>query len=327
MPLTNIIPPDISLFFKRNDPSDPRLGEIVSRELTDKTKVAIVGVPQDIGVERNNGRTGAKLAPTEIRRALYKLTPYHLASGKSISGTDVVDIGNIDCNGTLEEIHERLEQTVHELVKRNIIPVVIGGGHDIAIANARGLTEGLLAKGDNRDLGVINIDTHLDVREAHTHVTSGTSFRMMITEDDVSLHGNHFVEFGIQNFAASREHVEWLTAQGSTIISLDEIGKTGLEKNLSLSYVIAAGKSERAVYVSFDTDAVRSSDAPGVSAPSPTGLTAEEFIQAALYAGRKPDTVLADFVEMNPKYDIDGRTAKLVALAIAAFVAGVVNRG
>ncbi|HAP34732.1 MAG TPA: arginase, partial [Bacteroidetes bacterium] len=91
------------------------------------------------------------------------------------------------------------------------------------------------------------------------------------------------------------------------------------------AYELATSSSD-SLYISFDLDAVHSTDAPGVSASLPTGLTAEEFLTAALFAGKRRKTKLIDIVEMNPKYDVDGRTAKLAALAMMYFLTGVANR-
>jgi hypothetical protein len=53
--------PAEDLFFSRNDPHRPRLGEIVSRDHKRyaTADIVIVGCPQDEGVRRNNGRVGA----------------------------------------------------------------------------------------------------------------------------------------------------------------------------------------------------------------------------------------------------------------------------
>src|SRR5688572_13605893 len=69
-------PIDTSLYFTRNDPADPRLGDRVGRGAGayETATVAILGCPQDEGVRRNGGRPGAAAGPAEIRRALYKMT-------------------------------------------------------------------------------------------------------------------------------------------------------------------------------------------------------------------------------------------------------------
>ena len=76
-------------------------------------------------------------------------------------------------------------------------------------------------------------------------------------------------------------------------------------------------------FFGFDMDVVRSADAPGTSAPSPLGLRNSEFIQLVKYAASLANTKIIEFSEMNPKYDSDSRTAKLVAIAMHRFCTGV----
>ena len=50
------------LFYRRDDPNDPRLGELVKRDPKDYegADIVILGCPQDEGVKRNGGRVGGK---------------------------------------------------------------------------------------------------------------------------------------------------------------------------------------------------------------------------------------------------------------------------
>jgi len=50
------------------------------------------------------------------------------------------------------------------------------------------------------------------------------------------------------------------------------------------------------------------------------GLRAGEFITLVKYAASLANTKLIEFSEMNPKYDIDNTTAKLVAIAMHRFI-------
>ncbi len=59
-------------------------------------------------------------------------------------------------------------------------------------------------------------------------------------------------------------------------------------------------------------------------APSPLGLRAGEFIQLVKYAASPANTRMIEFTEVNPTYDIDSRTAKLVAIGMHRFCSGVV---
>ncbi len=316
--------------FPRNDETDPRMGDLVLHKWKDfsgDVRVGIVGVPDDTGVKRNLGRPGAKDAPDEIRKALYKLTPFSLSKWnmtpergeRQISDLRIFDFGNIKTGTTLEQTHEHLQVVTTELISHNIFPVVLGGGHDIAYPIFAALSRVM------KKTGVINIDTHLDVRKPNPLRNSGTSFRQMLDHPHNALQPMHLVEIGIQPFVNAREHYDWLIERGATIFSLQEMKKEGIAKILDLAYEIAANSTD-ALYMSFDMDSVRSSDAPGVSAPNPLGLIPEEFFLAAEFAGRRRKTKVVDIAEVNPKYDADGRTCKIAALTIMHFLLGFANR-
>ena len=78
----------------------------------------------------------------------------------------------------------------------------------------------------------------------------------------------------------------------------------------------------RKLFWGFDLDVVRAADAPGVSAPNPIGMTGDELCQTAAIAGSDPRTRIVEFTEVNPNYDVDGRTARLTAIAVWHVLAG-----
>jgi formiminoglutamase len=78
--------------------------------------------------------------------------------------------------------------------------------------------------------------------------------------------------------------------------------------------------------VSFDLDAVSQAEAPGVSAPNPGGLSSDLWLKAAFEAGRSPAVTSADIVELNPRFDPDGQTARLAALTVWWLLRGRAER-
>ncbi|MFQ5798270.1 MAG: formimidoylglutamase [Bacteroidota bacterium] len=314
--------PDQSLFYSRRDTNDLRLGDLVKRgerNFSSEVQIGILGLPEDEGVKRNKGQPGAAEAPTAVRRALYKLSPYHIGSEQDITTLSIFDFGNVRVKGSLEDIHGKLESIVERVLDFGIIPVVIGGGHDITFPNFRAYAK------QSKIAGLINVDSHFDVRESIPRRTSGTSFRQILEHPTTLVLPQNFVEIGIQPYANARAHYEYLLDRGATIFMLREVQEEGIGKIVSLSYEIASKLTE-AVFVSFDLDAVRSSDAPGVSASYPTGLTAEELLKIARYVGQQSKTTMIDIVEVNPRCDFGDRTSKLAALVILNFLTGVANR-
>lgn len=316
------------LFTSRNDSDDKRIGDIII-PLTDfheelSGAIVLVGVPQDEGVRRNGGRTGASKAPDAIRKAFYKLTPFYNTTNQrlSIENLRIFDTGNIRTDGVeLEEIHKRQREVVRKLLQLGALPIVIGGGHDIAYPDGAALGDG------GQSLGILNFDAHTDVRPLidGKYAHSGSGFRQLLEDDTLTI--GRFCEFGIQSFAVSAKHIEYITNLGKSIIFYDEIRETGnFEHSFLSSLNYCSNSGSNAVYVSFDIDAVASAFAPGVSAPAGIGFTADELCKAAELAGKDSSVKIIDIAEVNPMFDIDGRTAKLAALAIAYFISGVAQR-
>ena len=311
-----------SVFFSRNDESDPRMGDIVKRQrenFTPDVNIGIVGMAEDEGVRRNRGRVGAKEGPNEIRKAFYKCTPFALSKSKQVSDLSIFDFGNIKIGASLEETHQRTQTVLEMLTANNILPIVLGGGHDATFPSFLAFAKKAATA------GAINIDTHLCFRKSDPHRNNGTAYRQILDWTHSPLAAMNYVQIGAQSFANAREHYEELTDRGATVFTLDEVRREKIEKILDLAYEIASNSTER-LYVSFDLDSVQGCDAPGVSASYPTGLRANEILKAAHFAGTRHKTRAIDIVEVNPKYDFDGRTSKLAAYIMMYFLAGVANR-
>jgi formiminoglutamase len=303
--------PDTNLIFRKNDPNDVRMGEIVLTKIEDyeASEIIILGCPQDEGVGRNGGRTGAALAPDAIRAQFYKLTNFAIK-------VRIFDIGDTIIQNTLEETHEIHTQIVKQILKDGKKIIVLGGGNDISYADGRAMAE---VFGCENWLGV-NIDAHFDVR-ADFPPNSGTPYRQLLEENFIK--PQNFCEFAWQEQVNSPLYFNYLEQKGVKLISLEKVRRT-LNSNrqnlyLLLQTLIAESEEERKIFFGFDTDSVRAADAPGVSAPSPVGLTANEFIESARFAGENKQTQIIEFTEVNPNYDIDNRTVKLVAIAMHLF--------
>jgi formiminoglutamase len=304
----NTTRPNEDLFFNKNDANDVRLGETVSSEAEDyqQAEIVILGCPQDEGVARNSGRIGAALAPEAIRRQFYKLTPFGIAA-------KVFDAGDTIIQNTLEETHDLHTKIVEQILRDSKIIIVIGGGNDIsyadgcAMANVHGAKNWL----------AFNIDAHFDVR-ADSPRNSGTPYRQIL--DERLLEPVNFYEIGYQQQAASPVYFDYLKKLGVNLMSIE--GFQNSENNFQNLFFneISFFQSSLSIFWGFDLDAVCAADAPGVSAPSPIGLTAKEFCSLAKLAGKSLNTKIIEFTELNPNYDIDNRTAKLAAIAMHEFI-------
>ncbi len=306
--------PEKSLFFRRGDPNDPRLGETVVSDPDGyaAADIVILGCPQDEGVRRNNGRVGAAAAPDAIREQFYRLTTFNIKKR-------IFDLGNTNVDGDLEEIHDRHKEIVTQVLRDGKRLIVLGGGNDVSYPDGVAMAE---VFGKEWWIGV-NIDAHLDVRLAEQR-NSGTPYRQLL--DEGHLKPAYFYEAGYQTHLTSPIYYNYIRDLGVNRISL-EVLRSRNEADLELKEQIRAKfighSSSLNTFFGFDIDAVRMTDAPGTSTPSPLGLRAGEFIQLVKYAASLANTKIIEFSEVNPKYDVDNRTTKLVAVGMHRFCTGV----
>ena len=307
--------PDRHLFYSRHDKCDPRLGDIVASD-PDKygaADIVILGCPQDDGVRRLGGREGTDLAPDAIRAQFYRQRTFNIRK-------HIFDLGNINLGASLEETHDTQLEVVKRILKDGKRLIILGGGNDISYPDGRAMAE---VYGAEWWLG-INIDSHLDVR-ADEQRNSGTAYRQLLEEKH--LLPTYFFEVGFQTHFCSPTYYKYIRDLGVHRISL-ELLRSRSEADLELKETIKNKfinhSASLNTFFGFDMDAVRMSDAPGTSAPSPLGLKASEFIQLVKYAASLANTRIVEFSEVNPKFDIDNRTAKLVAIGMHRFCTGVV---
>lgn len=306
--------PNPDLFFTRNDRNDPRLGEVVKRDEADypASEIVILGCPQDEGVRRNNGRPGAELAPQAIREQFYKLTPFNIRK-------KIFDLGDTRIGATLEETHDTHTAVVQQILRDGKRLIVLGGGNDISYPDGVAMAEVF----GRENWIAINIDSHLDVRIADQR-NSGTPYRQLLEEGH--LPPSRFFEVGYQTHFCSPVYYEYIRQLGVQRISL-ELLRSRAESDIELKELIKnkfiKHSEALSMFFGFDLDVVRSADAPGTSAPSPLGLRAGEFIQLVKYAASLANTKLIEFSEVNPKFDVDNSTARLVAIAMHRFCTGV----
>jgi formiminoglutamase len=305
-------------------PDDPRLGEIIEPWRGDASslqqgRAVFIGFPQDEGVRRNQGRPGAALAPQEIRRYLYRLTPWDGVNNTDLTNHPPLDMGDVRVEDPLEDSQERLGEVITAILRSRAIPIGLGGGHETAYGHYLGYT------GVRQKVGIINLDAHLDVRplvDGMGH--SGSPFRQALDHPTFPLPGRLYVCLGAQPQSVSRQHFNYLREAGGVVHWRDSVRRRLCEFfQREYDRLVA---EECHVYVSLDADVVRASEIPGVSAPNPSGLSGEEVLECLRLAGSLPHVTSLDLVEINPLLDRDGQSARWAALLLWHFLMGLTSR-
>lgn len=268
----------------------------------------VLGFASDAGVRRNQGRPGARLGPSAIRRMLAGL-PAHDASV-------LWDAGDIPCDGdALEQAQGTLAERVKQILDTGARLVVLGGGHEVAWGNFQGLHRHLLhaAQQDNASPGtilVVNFDAHFDLRTSRP-ASSGTPFDQILAHCRQQSQPVTYAVFGISrlgNTAALFQHADALG-----VFHVEDIDMQERHLDARLADLDRLIQQADHVYLTIDLDCLPASVAPGVSAPAAFGIPMAAVEAMVRHVKASGKLRLADLAEMNPEYDIDQHTARVAA--------------
>ena len=262
--------------------------------------IAIFGIGEERGSNNNNGTAAA---PNEVRRKLYPLK-------KGSGANRIVDLGNLNIGHDVSESYVRVSEVCRMLLEHNVLPVIIGGSHDLDYGQFCGY-ESL-----EKLVSFLNIDATLDLEEKKD------SFE--------SRHHIHKILLHEPNYLFSYTHLAYQT------YLIDPHAVAILEKLYFEAFRVGEVRTNlqeieptvrNADMVAFDITAIRSSDAPGNANAQPFGLTGEDACQICWYAGLNEKLSSIGFYEYNPSFDdVHKKTASVLATMIWYFIEGYYNR-
>ena len=261
--------------------------------------MAIIGVKE----ARNSlNNEGCQLAPDAVRAFLYKLY------GGSFRA-NVVDLGNINAGHTAEDTYFALRTTVEALVRKNIVPIIIGGSQDLTYAQFLGY------KDLEQTINVVAVDSAFDLGNPDEDITNTSYLGKIILYQPNYLF--NYSNVGYQTYLVDQNSLQMMDKLYFDAYRLGQI-RDKIEE--------AEPIIRQADMLSFDITAIKHSDAPANPNASPNGLYAEEACQIMRYAGMNDKLSSIGIYELNPEYDVSGKTAHLAAQMIWCFMDGFYNR-
>jgi formiminoglutamase len=271
-----------------------------------------VGFASDEGVRRNKGRAGAAEGPDALRQALSSM-----ALAEPITAFDA---GTVVADDRLEVGQEQLGATVGALLDAGHLPVVLGGGHEVAYGTYLGLAESACRTPQTR-VGILNLDAHFDLR-SDPLPSSGTPFRQVLEAERGRGTALQYAVLGISQPSntvalfdtAARFEVRYL---------LDD----DCDPATAHRFVDDLLADVDLVHLTIDLDVLPAAVAPGVSAPAAFGVplaTIQSVCDRVTASGK---LAVVDVAELNPSLDIDNRTARTAARLIHRIVTGHVPLG
>lgn len=265
----------------------------------DGIDIAIVGVAEDRNADNN---TGCKLAPDAVREFLYKLY------GGSFNAK-VADLGNINPGHSTEDTYFALKTTVDFLVRKNIVPIIIGGSQDLTYAQFLGY------KDLEQTINIAAIDSVFDLGNPDEDITNTSYLGKIILHQPNYLF--NYSNIGYQTYLVDQTSLQMMNKLYFDVYRLGQI-RDKIEE--------AEPIIRQADMITFDITAIKHSDAPANPNASPNGFYAEEACQIMRYAGMNDKLSSVGLYEINPEYDVSGKTAHLAAQMIWCFMDGFYNR-
>jgi formiminoglutamase len=296
--------PDMSIWKGRVDTADGpnalRWHQMV-KPLTPNSPpgIVLIGFACDEGVRRNGGRVGAKDGPRAIRQALVNLAWHQYLP--------VYDTGDVVCEGEdMEGAQSRLAEVVASAIRAGHRPLILGGGHE----TAWGTFQGIVAAKPDANLGVINIDAHLDLR-ADEPGNSGTSFYQIARWCESHGRPCEYLCVGAAVASNTRALFDRLSALGWGFIPdyAFEPPEWDVPKQTLNEFLEVVDT----IHLSLDLDVLPAATMPAVSAPAGGGVPLGWVTSVLQSILREKKTVAVDIVELNPALDRDGNSARVAA--------------
>jgi formiminoglutamase len=259
----------------------------------------LLGFASDEGVRRNKGRPGAALAPAALRAALGPLA-FHLERTVSDAGDVTVS------DGAMEAGQARAGLAITSMLDAGRLTVVLGGGHETAFASYLGLA-GSEAVRSGKRLGILNLDAHFDLREAPVP-SSGTPFLQMAEAEAAAGREFRYAVVGISEPNNTQALFNTARRLGVQYL-LDEDCEAERVRTFVAEFVDGVDM----LYLTIDLDVLPAPVAPGVSAPAAYGVPLPVISAACRQVARSGKLLHVDVAELNPAFDLDGRTARVAA--------------
>ncbi|CAM1334832.1 formimidoylglutamase [Tenacibaculum aestuariivivum] len=257
--------------------------------------IAIIGVKDGRGALDNKG-CGDELG--DIRKKLYQLYPgnWH---------TKIVDLGNIEQGSTVNDTYYAVSSSIEFLLKKKIIPIIIGGSQDITYANYRAYDS------LEQTVNLVSVDSRFNLGSLEDKLSSSSFLSKIIMDQPNNLF--NYSNIGYQTYFNSQQEIDLLDKLYFDTFRLGEV------KDVTLVEPIMRD----ADLVSIDIGCVRQSDAPANKNASVNGFYGEEICAISRYAGISDKVTSFGIYEYSSILDINNQTADLIAQIIWYFIEGV----
>lgn len=255
----------------------------------DNVAVAIITVNEFRGSEKDDDDYSFDY----FRKQFYSLFPGNW-------NASIVDLGTIEAGASVEDTYFVVKSLVAELVKKRIIPVIIGGSQD--------LTYPMYRSYDNLDqmVNLVSVDNQFDFSKENK-LDSESYLSKIIVEEPNNLF--NFSNLGFQTYFNSQEEIDLIEKLYFEAYRLGEV---------SNNIAVAEPVFRDADLVSVDMHSVQSSYSGNFDVFNPNGFTGKEICALTRYAGISDKVTSFGIFNFNP----NSNEVVLIAQMLWYFIEG-----
>ena len=260
--------------------------------------MAIIGMAENRG---GGGGVGYTTAADAVRKQLYGLK-------KGVGSFKIVDLGNFRNGPEWEDTILRLKEVTSYLMEKGILPILIGGTHDMDWGQYLGY------ESSKKLITVLGVDNTFDFQDSEQESKSHLA---RIFKHDPNFLFNYY-HLGHQSYLIHHKQADLMERMSFEAIRLGVVK----ENIKDLEPVV-----RDADMLSFDISSLQAQYAPGATDAKVYGLTGEEACQLCWYAGLNEKLSSVGFYEYDVEKDSEDRkTAFVLATMIWYFIEGFYGR-
>jgi formiminoglutamase len=249
----------------------------------DEAQVVLVGC----GEQRGAALLHTSAAANVIRSEFYNLYYWH-------QDIKLADVGDVKIGNSLNDTYAALKMVVHELVTSGKLVVVLGGSHDLTLAQYHAFAD------DKRLVDAVGIDAVIDINIDSPFRSDNFLMELLTAEPNYMRHYNHIA------FQSYFVHPRMLETMDKLRFDCFRVGNVK-EHIEEMEPVI------RNCHVySFDISALAHAFAPA-NGLTPNGLNGEEACILMQYAGMSPNMQTIGIYGYRPEKDLENLTAKQIS--------------
>jgi agmatinase len=202
-----------------------------------------------------------------------------------------LDLGNIENLSPLHTL-QKIKTSSEKLIKDNKFVFLLGGEHSVSI----GVFESLAQKYNPKDVTILQIDAHCDLRKDDSDYNEDSS---TLAHSTVMHHaselGYNILQVGIRTY--SKEEYEYFTDKKNKITVFEWGAKIP-----TINQIIDSIKTKY-LYITVDVDGFDPAYMPGTGTPVQGGLEWWYGVDLIEKAIAKSELIGADIVEVSPVPD------------------------